>query len=156
MEQIVERGTATFAQVDGIHHRRQDRHGGEARQRPLLETDYFASFVGFFPSRNPVATIIVVIDSPHAHGYYGGPIAGPVFQRIAEATLRHFGVVADAERAAAGARCAARDEPEIQPARSAREASIVPVGAHGVAQRPAGFSRAQRARSAEVLTQARS
>jgi len=54
--------------------------------------DYFASFVGFLPSRNPVAAIIVVIDSPHAHGYYGGPIAGPVFQRIAEATLRHFGV----------------------------------------------------------------
>ena len=55
-------------------------------------TDYYASFVGFLPSRNPVATIIVVIDSPHAHGYYGGPIAGPVFQRIAEATLRHLGV----------------------------------------------------------------
>ena len=37
MEQIVERGTATYAQVDGLHHRGQNRHGGEARQRPLLE-----------------------------------------------------------------------------------------------------------------------
>ena len=37
MEQVVERGTARAAQIRRLHDRRQDRHRGEARQRPLLE-----------------------------------------------------------------------------------------------------------------------
>jgi len=36
---------------------------------------------------------VVVIDSPHGpHGYYGGTVAAPIFQRIAAASLRHYGV----------------------------------------------------------------
>ena len=35
---------------------------------------------------------VVVIDSPHAAGYYGGVVAAPVFKRIAEAALRHLGI----------------------------------------------------------------
>ena len=31
------RGTAKAAQIPGIHDRGQDRHGGEARQRPVLD-----------------------------------------------------------------------------------------------------------------------
>ncbi len=94
-------------------------------------TDYYASLVGFLPSRNPVATVIVVIDSPHAHGYYGGPIAGPVFQRIAEATLRHLGVSPTLNAPPPVLVARRSDQPEIQPARSQREASIVHVGAIG-------------------------
>jgi len=39
-----------------------------------------------------VVAIIVVMDSPHALGHFGGPISGPIFQRIAQAALRHFGI----------------------------------------------------------------
>ncbi len=56
-------------------------------------SDYNASFVGFLPSREPRVAIIVVIDSPHAGPYTGGPVSGPVFQRIAQAALRHLGIV---------------------------------------------------------------
>jgi hypothetical protein len=56
-------------------------------------SEYNASFVGFLPSRNPVFTIVVIIDSPHGrNAYYGGTVAGPVFKRIAEAALRQYGV----------------------------------------------------------------
>jgi cell division protein FtsI (penicillin-binding protein 3) len=55
-------------------------------------SDYNASFVGFVPSRNPAAVIVVVIDSPHAKGYYGAVVSAPVFKRIADATLRHLGI----------------------------------------------------------------
>jgi hypothetical protein len=48
--------------------------------------------VGFVPSRKPVFTLIVLIDSPHAKGHTGGVAAAPVFKRIAEATLRHYGI----------------------------------------------------------------
>ena len=37
MEQIVDRGTATYRAGRGVHHRRQNRNGIEARERPLLE-----------------------------------------------------------------------------------------------------------------------
>jgi cell division protein FtsI (penicillin-binding protein 3) len=56
-------------------------------------SDYNASFVGFVPSRDPMFTIVVVIDSPHGrNGYYGGTVAAPIFRRIAAASLRQYGV----------------------------------------------------------------
>lgn len=45
---------------------------------------YLASFVGFFPSENPLYTCIVTIHSPSKGIYYGGLVAGPVFKEIAE------------------------------------------------------------------------
>ena len=50
------------------------------------------SFVGFVPSRNPVLTVIVMVDSPRVGGDTGGAIAAPIFKRIADASLRHLGV----------------------------------------------------------------
>jgi cell division protein FtsI (penicillin-binding protein 3) len=56
------------------------------------DTDYNASFVGFVPSRRPVFTILVVVDTPRAGTYYGGSVAAPIFKRIAEAALQQVGV----------------------------------------------------------------
>jgi cell division protein FtsI (penicillin-binding protein 3) len=56
------------------------------------DTDYNASFVGFVPSRRPVFTILVVVDTPRAGSYYGGSVAAPIFKRIAEAALLQIGV----------------------------------------------------------------
>ena len=131
MEQIVERGTATYAQVAGYTIAGKTGTASKLVNGRYSNTDYYASFVGFLPSRNPVATIIVVIDSPHARGYYGGPIAGPVFQRIAEATLRHLGVPPTLNAPPPVLVARRTEQPEIQPARSQREASIVHVGASG-------------------------
>jgi len=52
---------------------------------------YTASFVGFVPATNPRLVIAVVLDEP-ATGRYGGDLAGPVFRRVAEASLRYLGV----------------------------------------------------------------
>ena len=148
MEQIVERGTATFAQVDGYTIAGKTGTAAKLVNGRYSHTDYYASFVGFLPSRNPVATIIVVIDSPHAHGYYGGPIAGPVFQRIAEATLRHFGVspTLDAPPPVLVARRGRTPGDSARRAASAMRPSIVRAGRfgrHGLS----GLPRAERARS---------
>ena len=129
MEQTVERGTATYAQVPGYTIAGKTGTASKLVDGRYSGTDYFASFVGFLPSRNPVAAIIVVLDSPHAHGYYGGPIAGPVFQKIAEATLRHFGVPPSLN-APPPVLVALRDGTDaIQPVRSLRPAAILPAGA---------------------------
>lgn len=55
------------------------------------EDKYTASFVGFAPADKPRLVIAVVLDEPMI-GRYGGDLAGPVFRRVAEASLRYFGV----------------------------------------------------------------
>ncbi len=52
---------------------------------------FTASFVGFVPAERPRLVIAVVLDEPMI-GHYGGDLAGPVFRRVAEASLRYLGV----------------------------------------------------------------
>ncbi len=93
MEGVTERGTATLARLD-----RYQVAGKTGTAKKVLpgggysDGEYNASFVGFVPSRRPVFTILVVIDTPRAKGYYGGVVAAPIFKRIAEAGLLHLGV----------------------------------------------------------------
>ena len=93
MEAVVERGTAKgFAQIDGYTVAGKTGTASKLVNGYYSKSDYNASFVGFVPSRKPAVTIVVVIDSPHAHGFYGASVSAPIFKRIAEATLRHLGV----------------------------------------------------------------
>jgi cell division protein FtsI (penicillin-binding protein 3) len=50
-----------------------------------------ASFVGFVPAEAPRLVILVMIDEPKGQTY-GGLVAGPVFSRIAEHSLRYLQV----------------------------------------------------------------
>jgi len=91
MEGVVERGTAKAARMDryqvaGKTGTAQKIIGGQ-----YSHTDFNASFVGFVPSRRPVFTIIVVIDTPRG-AIYGGAVAAPIFKRIADAALQQAGV----------------------------------------------------------------
>jgi membrane peptidoglycan carboxypeptidase len=134
MEQVVERGTATDAQIDGYAIAGKTGTAHKLVNGRYSNTDYYASFVGFLPSRDPVVAIIVVIDSPHERGHFGGPIAGPVFQRIGQAALRHFGI-APTLNAPSPILVARRSMPsEVSPTGIVRGASIVPVGAPGALQ----------------------
>jgi cell division protein FtsI (penicillin-binding protein 3) len=92
MEGVVERGTARLAQMPGFTVAGKTGTAAKLVNGHYSTSDYNASFVGFVPSRNPVIAIIVVTDSPHGGPTTGGPVSGPVFKRIAEATLRYLGV----------------------------------------------------------------
>jgi cell division protein FtsI (penicillin-binding protein 3) len=94
MEGVVERGTATAAQIDGYTIAGKTGTASKIVNGAYSKSDYNVSFVGFVPSRKPVFTIVVVVDSPHAAGVsrYGGTVAAPIFQRIADAALRHQGI----------------------------------------------------------------
>jgi cell division protein FtsI (penicillin-binding protein 3) len=55
-------------------------------------TDKFtAVFAGFVPVDHPRLVVAVVLDEPMI-GHYGGDLAGPVFRRVSEASLRYLGV----------------------------------------------------------------
>jgi cell division protein FtsI (penicillin-binding protein 3) len=92
MEQVVERGTAKAAQIPGYAIAGKTGTAAKLVNGNYSTSDYNASFVGFVPSRKPVFTIIVVLDSPHSRGHTGGVAAGPVFKRIAQAAMRQYGV----------------------------------------------------------------
>ncbi len=90
LEDVVSRGTARSAQIEGY-----TAAGKTGTAEKIVKGRYadkghnVASFVGFVPSTRPALTILVVIDDVVQ---FGGAVAGPAFQRIAEASLRHLGV----------------------------------------------------------------
>lgn len=92
MEEVVERGTGRAAQIDGYTLAGKSGTAAKIVDGRYSKSEYNASFVGFVPSRDPVATIVVVIDSPHAGSYYGGAVAAPVFREIAREVIREFAV----------------------------------------------------------------
>ena len=113
------------------------------------KSDYNASFVGFVPSRKPALTIVVVIDSPHAHGYYGATVSAPIFKRIAEAALQHLGVGPNDEPAAAGDRRAqAAPKSGRTTGACARAAPIVAARRAASDRTDAGPARLERTRGA--------
>jgi len=92
MEKVVVQGTAkgarlvnyTVAGKTGTADKLVDGRYSPSRQN--------VSFVGFVPSRDPVLTVIVMIDSPRVGGDTGSAIAVPIFKRIADASLRQLGI----------------------------------------------------------------
>jgi cell division protein FtsI (penicillin-binding protein 3) len=92
MESVVTDGTAKAAQMDGYTVAGKTGTAAKLENGRYSKSDYNGSFVGFVPSRQPALTVLVVIDSPHGKGYYGGVVAAPVFKRIAEQALLHLGI----------------------------------------------------------------
>jgi cell division protein FtsI (penicillin-binding protein 3) len=106
-------GTAIEAAIDGYlvagktgtAQKADYVHGGYAKDK------WLASFIGFAPADRPSVVISVVIDEP-VIAHYGGTVAGPVFRRIAEVTLRHMGIAPEGRQAV----LAKKKERQIAPA----------------------------------------
>ncbi len=84
MENVVKRGTASdiylpYFKMAGKTGTCQTDYWKDG------ETQYIASFIGYFPADNPKYSCIVVIHKPNKKlGYYGSEVAAPVFQKIAK------------------------------------------------------------------------
>lgn len=116
MEAVVEEGTAKAARIKG--YTLAAKTGTARKLNPdgrgyLME--YMSSTAGFFPSRNPAVAMIVVIDAPKRKGYFGGAVAAPVFQRIADATLRHLAIAPNVDRQPPFVVARAAEGPNIAP-----------------------------------------
>jgi len=93
MEQVVTDGTAKRAKIDGFTIAGKTGTAQKLINGHYSHSDHNASFVGFLPSHDPQLAIVVVIDSAKGpNGDHGGTVAAPIFQRIAEASLRYLGV----------------------------------------------------------------
>jgi cell division protein FtsI (penicillin-binding protein 3) len=116
MERVGETGgTATRAAIAGFTVAGKTGTADKVVNGRYSNTQQNVSFVGFVPSRDPALTVIVMVDSPGAGPDTGGLVAAPIFQRIAEQSLRYLGI-APTVNARPPVLVARRDEPSIVPA----------------------------------------
>ncbi len=90
LEEVVESGTGTLAQVPG--YRVAGKTGTARKPAPggtgYIDGAYVSSFAGFVPADRPAITVMVMLDEPTP--IYGGIVAAPVFSELARAVLREF------------------------------------------------------------------
>ncbi|MBD3867864.1 MAG: penicillin-binding protein 2 [Acidobacteria bacterium] len=101
LEGVVLRGTGRAARVPGYR-----IAGKTGTTRKYVEgagydspggKQYFASFAGFGPVRDPQLALLVVVDNPRNKSIYGGEIAAPAFSRIMSDAFRHLRIPPDQE-----------------------------------------------------------
>ena len=98
MRDVVCRGTAKRAQVDGLTIAGKTGTGFKASDNGTYWTDegtrqYYASFVGYFPAEDPQVTVLVSVDEPAAtNERFGGTAAAPVFAEMAPLLLNELGI----------------------------------------------------------------
>jgi len=88
LEGVVENGTAKnlsrngykIAGKTGTAQIANAQYGYEYQSR----VSYLASFVGYFPAKDPRYSLIVIVNEPSNSQYYGNAVAGPVFKEIAD------------------------------------------------------------------------
>ncbi len=109
MAEVVCRGTAKYAQVDGFNVAGKTGTGLKAQpngtyQNAAGEYVYYASFVGFFPAEDPQVTVLVSIDEPPAGDInrFGGTAAGPVFAELAPTVVHELGIQPPADTVPCG------------------------------------------------------
>jgi cell division protein FtsI/penicillin-binding protein 2 len=84
-----EGGTGTRARLEGYRVAGKTGTAQKVVGGRYSETDYVASFAGFFPADQPELTIVVGVDEPQPY-HTGGVVAAPIFARIAQQTARYL------------------------------------------------------------------
>ncbi len=92
---VTKEGTGSLAKVrgysiggkTGTSQKVDMRKGGYSDKR-------IASFIGFFPVKNPLVTILILVDEPEDE-VYGGLVAAPIFRKIASKVALYAGIPPD-------------------------------------------------------------
>ncbi|MDN5201435.1 penicillin-binding protein [Fulvivirgaceae bacterium BMA10] len=84
LEGVVENGTAS--NIKNSYYKIAGKTGTSKKVKKGggYKREYYTSFAGYFPARNPRYSCIVVIDNPKGYKQYGSDVAAPVFKEIAD------------------------------------------------------------------------
>jgi cell division protein FtsI (penicillin-binding protein 3) len=93
-ERVVERGTGTNAQIDGLRVAGKTGTALQVANGEYSAEESRASFVGFLPADDAEVVLLVVLGGPDS-GYHGGDVAAPVFRRVARRWAGTFPEVVD-------------------------------------------------------------
>ena len=92
MRRVTEQGgTGRAASLDTVSVAGKTGTGQQAVDGRYSETDYTATFVGFFPAESPEISMLIVVDAPKPR-YTGGAVAAPIFRQVAEPLVRYLDV----------------------------------------------------------------
>jgi cell division protein FtsI (penicillin-binding protein 3) len=97
LENVVhsKKGTGKNARIDGYRVAGKTSTAQKASKKGgYAEDEYFASFVGAVPAKDPRVVILVSVDNP-VGGHYGNEVAAPTFSRLAKRVMLHLGVPRD-------------------------------------------------------------
>ena len=90
-----EGGTGGLAAVPGYHVAGKTGTAQKPVPGGYSRWEYVASFVGFVPATDPRLVILVTVDTPR-NAIWGGTVAAPAFQSIAQFALQYLEVPPDA------------------------------------------------------------
>jgi cell division protein FtsI/penicillin-binding protein 2 len=96
LRDVVIEGTGTEAEVEG--YQVAGKTGTAAKPSPLggySTSRYVASFVGVVPASSPRLVVMVTVDEPRG-AIWGGVVAAPAFQQIANFALQYLEIPPDA------------------------------------------------------------
>jgi cell division protein FtsI (penicillin-binding protein 3) len=82
----VEKGTGTLARLENISAGGKTGTSQQYLDGNYSKQNYNTSFVGFFPADHPQLVCLVLVDAPQVEKY-GGKVAAPIFNKIAERIL---------------------------------------------------------------------
>ena len=79
---VVEEGTGKLAKLSFV-----STGGKTGTSKKIINgkytSDYYSSFIGFFPVENPQIVCMIIVNAPE-EGKYGGKVAAPIFKKVAE------------------------------------------------------------------------
>ena len=85
LNKVVNEGTGMKARIEGVNvsGKTGTSQKPDFQKGGYTDDDYWASFVGYFPSEDPQCLIMIMLDEPK-NGYHGGSVAAPVFKKTAD------------------------------------------------------------------------
>jgi cell division protein FtsI/penicillin-binding protein 2 len=95
LRDVVIQGTGTAAAIPGYTVAGKTGTANKPTPHGYSTSKYVASFVGIVPAKHPRAVVLVMIDEPHG-AIWGGVVAAPAFQQIAQFDLQYLAVPPDA------------------------------------------------------------
>lgn len=95
LETVTQKGMGKAAHVPGYRIAGKSGTAKKVGVGGYEKHHYTSSFVGIAPLSNPRFVVAVILHDPQGKKYYGALVAGPVFEKIMEGTLRTLDVAPD-------------------------------------------------------------
>lgn len=87
---VVTRGTGRDARIEGVNIAGKTGTAQKYIDGKYTSSSHISSFIGYFPSENPLILISVTLDNPKSGEYYGGKVAAPIFKKITQRVLNYY------------------------------------------------------------------